>query len=112
MSHKRMMLKHIWNPRIFLKRFKLTTMHQAKTRQQSHDAYSGHLDENLKIEYLNKRDPYGLCENLKDRYDHLREVMLSKYRHEGSKLRFQDFNKVGEYNYEIFKIVSHLRFVG
>ncbi|CAM8895733.1 unnamed protein product [Rhodiola kirilowii] len=71
-----------------------------------------HLDENLKNEYLTVKDPIDLLKNLKDRFDHLRDVMLPLYRDKWAALRFQDFAKVSEYNSEMIKIVSHLKFCG
>ena len=35
-----------------------------------------HLDEGLKMEYLTVKDPLVLWNNLKDRYDHLKLVVL------------------------------------
>ncbi|CAM8997602.1 unnamed protein product [Rhodiola kirilowii] len=71
-----------------------------------------HLDENLKNEYLTVKDPSDLWKNLKDRLDHQRDVMLPLYRDKCAALRFQDFVKVSEYNSEMIKIVSHLKFCG
>ncbi|CAM8914870.1 unnamed protein product [Rhodiola kirilowii] len=47
-----------------------------------------HLDENLKNEYLTMKDPSGLWKNLKDRFDHQRDVMLPLYRDKWAALRF------------------------
>ncbi|CAM8939888.1 unnamed protein product [Rhodiola kirilowii] len=71
-----------------------------------------HLDENLKNEYLNVKDPSDLWKNLKDRFDHQRIVMLPLYRDKWAALRFQNFAKVSDYNSEMIKIVSHLNFCG
>ncbi|CAM8934960.1 unnamed protein product [Rhodiola kirilowii] len=71
-----------------------------------------HLDENLKNEYLTVKDPSVLWKNLKDRFDHQRDVMLPLYRDKWAALRFQDFVKVNDYNSEMIKIVSHLNFCG
>ncbi|CAM8956362.1 unnamed protein product [Rhodiola kirilowii] len=71
-----------------------------------------HLDENLKNEYLTVKDPSDLWKNLKDRFDHQRDVMLPLYRDKWAALRFQDFVKVSHYNSEMIKIVSHLKFFG
>ncbi|KAK6150950.1 hypothetical protein DH2020_015882 [Rehmannia glutinosa] len=50
-----------------------------------------HLDENLKIEYLTVKDPSILWKNMKERYDHLKLVILPKARYDWIKLRFQNF---------------------
>ncbi|CAM8885416.1 unnamed protein product [Rhodiola kirilowii] len=71
-----------------------------------------HLVSNLKNEYLTVKDPSELSKNLKDIFDHQRDVMLSLYRDKWTALRFQDFVKVSEYNFEMIKIVSHLKFCG
>ncbi|KAL9676418.1 hypothetical protein QQ045_004632 [Rhodiola kirilowii] len=71
-----------------------------------------HLDENLKNEYLTVKDSSELRKNLKDRFDHQRDVMLPLYRDKWAALQFQDFVKVSEYNSEMIKIVSHLNFCG
>ncbi|KAL9661207.1 hypothetical protein QQ045_026029 [Rhodiola kirilowii] len=63
-----------------------------------------HLDENLKNEYLTVKDPSELWKNLKDRFDHQRDVMLPLYRDKWAALRFQDFVKVSDYNSEMIKI--------
>ena len=41
-----------------------------------------HLDENLKLEYLTIKDPLVLWTNLKDRFDHLKMVVLPRACHE------------------------------
>ncbi|KAK6162201.1 hypothetical protein DH2020_002042 [Rehmannia glutinosa] len=71
-----------------------------------------HLDENLKIEYLTVKDPSILWKNLKERYDHLKLVILPKARYDWIKLRFQDFKSISEYNSMIFKISSKLKLYG
>ncbi|CAM8929947.1 unnamed protein product [Rhodiola kirilowii] len=70
------------------------------------------LDENLKNEYLTVKDPSNLWKNLKDRFDHQRDVMLPLYREKWAALRFQDIANVSDYNSEMIKIVSHLNFCG
>jgi len=47
--------------------------------------------------------------NLKERFDHQKEVVLPATRDEWA-LRFQDFKKVSDYNSAMFKIVSQLKF--
>ncbi|CAM8922298.1 unnamed protein product [Rhodiola kirilowii] len=71
-----------------------------------------HLNENLKNEYLTMKDPSDLWKNLKDRFDHQRDVMLPLYRDKWAALQFQYFVKVSQYNSEMIKIVSHSKFCG
>ncbi|KAK6115399.1 hypothetical protein DH2020_007668 [Rehmannia glutinosa] len=71
-----------------------------------------HLDENLKIEYLTVKDPSILWKNMKERYDHLKLVILPKARYDWIKLRFQDFKSVSDYNSMLFKISSKLKLCG
>ena len=56
-----------------------------------------HLDESLKMEYLTVKDPLVLWNNLKDRYDHLKLVVLPQARYDWIHLRLQDFKSISEY---------------
>ncbi|KAL5859992.1 hypothetical protein ACOSQ4_001288 [Xanthoceras sorbifolium] len=71
-----------------------------------------HLHENLKVQYLTVKDPLILWKNLKDRYDHQRDVFLPKARYDWIHLRLQDFKTVTEYNSALFKITSQLKLCG
>ncbi|XP_004237325.1 uncharacterized protein [Solanum lycopersicum] len=71
-----------------------------------------HLDESLKMEYLTVKDPLVLWNNLKDRYDHLKLVVLPHARYDWINLRLQDFNSISEYNSSMFKIISQLKLCG
>ncbi|KAM3358379.1 hypothetical protein P3S68_021310 [Capsicum galapagoense] len=71
-----------------------------------------HLDEVLKIEYLTIKDPLVLRNSLKERFDHLKMVILSKARYEWMHLRFQDYKSVHEYNSVMFRISSQLKLCG
>ncbi|KAM3362109.1 hypothetical protein P3S68_016963 [Capsicum galapagoense] len=71
-----------------------------------------HLNEVLKIEYLTTKDPLVLWNSLKERFDHLKMVILSKSRYEWMHLRFQDYKSVHEYNSAMFKISSQLKLCG
>ncbi|KAK4268714.1 hypothetical protein QN277_025328 [Acacia crassicarpa] len=71
-----------------------------------------HLHENLKIEYLTVKDPLVLWNNLKERYDHQKMVILPKARHDWIQLRLQDFKSVSEYNSAMFRIASQLKLCG
>ena len=71
-----------------------------------------HLHADLKSEYLTVKDPLVLWNNLKERYDHLKLVILPKARYEWMHLRLQDFKSVYEYNSAMFRITSQLKLCG
>ncbi|XP_059290439.1 uncharacterized protein LOC132043979 [Lycium ferocissimum] len=71
-----------------------------------------HLDENLKMEYLTVKDPLTLWNNLKDRYDHLKMVILPQAHFDWLHLRLQDFKFIKAYNFAMFKIISQLKLCG
>ncbi|XP_076934188.1 uncharacterized protein LOC143600358 [Bidens hawaiensis] len=71
-----------------------------------------HIDEMLQFEYSNYEDPYVLREDLKGRFDNQMEVLLPTAKDEWNNLRFQDFKKVNEYTYALFRICSTLRICG
>ena len=71
-----------------------------------------HLHEGLKAEYLTVKDPLELWNNLKERYEHQKTVILPKARYEWIHLRLQDFKTVSEYNSAVFKISSQLKLCG
>ena len=71
-----------------------------------------HLDEGLKSEYLTVEDPADLWDSLKERFDHLKMVILPKARFDWLNLRLQDFKTVSEYNSAMFRITSQLKLCG
>ncbi|XP_027180851.1 uncharacterized protein LOC113779468 [Coffea eugenioides] len=71
-----------------------------------------HLDERLKVEYLTVKDPLVLWRDLKERFDHLKLVVLPKARYDWLHLRLQDFKSVNEYNSAMFRITSQLSLCG
>ena len=71
-----------------------------------------HLDEGLKMEYLTVKDPLVLWNHLKDRYDHLKLIVLPQARYDWIHLRLQDFKSISEYNSSMFKIISQLKLCG
>ncbi|XP_047331899.1 uncharacterized protein LOC124935510 [Impatiens glandulifera] len=71
-----------------------------------------HLHEGLKIEYLTVKDPLVLWNNLKERYDHLKTIILPKAQFEWLHLCLQDFKSVSEYNSALFRITSKLKLCG
>ncbi|GAV72989.1 LOW QUALITY PROTEIN: hypothetical protein CFOL_v3_16477, partial [Cephalotus follicularis] len=70
-----------------------------------------HIDDDLKYEYLTVENPLEL-QNLNNRFEHLKAVVLPKALNDWSQLRFQDFKTVSEYNSTFFKIVSQLKMCG
>ncbi|KAM3356049.1 hypothetical protein P3S68_022763 [Capsicum galapagoense] len=71
-----------------------------------------HLGEVLKIEYLTTKDPLVLWNIIKERFDHLKMVILPKARYEWIHLRFQDYKSIHEYNSAMFRISSQLKLCG
>ncbi|KAK9053758.1 hypothetical protein SSX86_016835 [Deinandra increscens subsp. villosa] len=71
-----------------------------------------HIDNMLQIEYSNCDDPHTLWNDLKNRFDHQKEVLLPAARNEWNNLRLQDFKRVNEYTSALFRITSTLQFCG
>ncbi|XP_048615919.1 uncharacterized protein LOC125588555 [Brassica napus] len=71
-----------------------------------------HLDESIIYDYANMRDPKELLKFLKDRFDHQKDITLPLARDEWQSLRFQDFDKVMNYNSAVLGIVAKLRYCG
>ncbi|KAK9677623.1 hypothetical protein RND81_11G156400 [Saponaria officinalis] len=71
-----------------------------------------HLCEGLKYEYLTIKDPLTLWKYLKERYDHLKTVILPKPRFDWLHLRLQDFKSVNDYNSTMFRITAQLELCG
>ncbi|XP_038698014.1 uncharacterized protein LOC119995573 [Tripterygium wilfordii] len=71
-----------------------------------------HLHEDLKSEYLMVKDPLRLWNNLKERFEHYRTIILPKARYDWMHLRLQDYKTVSEYNSVRHKIVSQLELCG
>ncbi|XP_019258647.1 PREDICTED: uncharacterized protein LOC109236871 [Nicotiana attenuata] len=71
-----------------------------------------HLHEGLKVEYLIVKDPLELWTGLKERYDHLKAIVLPKDRYEWVHLWLKDFKTVSKYNSVVFRITSQLKLCG
>ena len=71
-----------------------------------------HFHEELKTEYLTIKDPLILWNNLRERYEHQKSVILPKARYEWINLKLQDIKSVAEYNSALFKISSKLKLCG
>ena len=68
-----------------------------------------HLHEDLKYKYLTVKYHFILWNNLKDKFDHQKTVILQKTRYEWMHLRLQDFKRGIEYNSDLFKISFRLK---
>ena len=71
-----------------------------------------HIQEEIKNEYLTIEDPLQLWNNLKERYDHQKAMVLPNAQYDWLHLRFQDFKSVSDYNSAMFKIASRLKLCG
>lgn len=71
-----------------------------------------HIHIDVKSEYLEEESPLHLFEALKTRYVQQKAVVLLEAFHDWTHLRIQDFKSIGEYNHEVHKISSKLRFCG
>ncbi|XP_057497342.1 uncharacterized protein LOC130782060 [Actinidia eriantha] len=60
-----------------------------------------HLHGGLKAEYLTIKDPYIIWQNLTERYDHQKAIILPKTRYDWIYLRLQDFKTVAEQHNEL-----------
>ena len=71
-----------------------------------------HIHPDLKMEYLEVKDPLILWTKLRERFGVQKHVMLPRAQQEWATLRFLDFKTVEAYNTAIHRIVAQLRFCG
>nr|XP_008341470.2 uncharacterized protein LOC103404345 [Malus domestica] len=71
-----------------------------------------HLDEGLKNEYLIVEDPLALWNELRNKYNHQKMMILPRACYEWTHLRIQDFKTVVEYNSAMFKISFQMKLCG
>ena len=71
-----------------------------------------HLHENLQFQYLTDENPLDLWKALKERFDHLKMVVLPKARSDWHHLRLQDYKTVTEYDSAMHRIASQLKLCG
>eukprot|EP00267_Zea_mays_P038105 XP_008676289.1 uncharacterized protein LOC103652494 [Zea mays] len=71
-----------------------------------------HIHPDLKMEYLEVKDPLVLWTKLRERFGVQNHVMLPRAQQEWATLRFLDFKTVEAYNTAIHRIVAQLRFYG
>ncbi|KAM1359569.1 hypothetical protein ACFX2F_046526 [Malus domestica] len=69
-----------------------------------------HIYDALQTEYLTEEDPHTLWLTLANRFDHQKDIYLPEVRHDWQHLHFQDFKFVSEYNSEVCRIRSLLKF--
>ncbi|XP_068329742.1 uncharacterized protein [Pyrus communis] len=69
-----------------------------------------HIHDALQTEYLAEEDPRALWVALADCFDHQNDIFLPDARHDWQHLRFYDFKSVNEYNSEVCRIRSFLKF--
>ena len=68
-----------------------------------------HIHEILKTEYLFLGDPLKLWDDLKERFGHLKNVILPHAKREWGNLRFQDLKSISDYSNAMYKITTRLR---
>ncbi|XP_068305117.1 uncharacterized protein [Pyrus communis] len=68
-----------------------------------------HIHDALQTKYLAEEDPRTLWLALADRFNHQKDIYLPKVRHDWQHFRFQDFQFVNEYNFEVCRICSLLK---
>ncbi|KAJ1280009.1 hypothetical protein BS78_04G199500 [Paspalum vaginatum] len=71
-----------------------------------------HIHDNLKMEYLEVKEPLDLWTKLKERFAPQKDKLLPKAQNAWANLRFLDFKSVVAYNTAIHCIVAQLRFCG
>ncbi|XP_068312502.1 uncharacterized protein [Pyrus communis] len=69
-----------------------------------------HIHDALLTKYLAKEDPRTLWLALTDRFDHQKDMYLPEARHDWQHRCFQDFKSVNEYNSEVCRMCSLLKF--
>jgi hypothetical protein len=71
-----------------------------------------HIHPDLKMEYLEVKDPLVLWMKLRERFGVQKHVMLPRAQQEWATLHFLDFKTMESYNTAIHRIVAQLRFCG
>ncbi|XP_068304161.1 uncharacterized protein [Pyrus communis] len=69
-----------------------------------------HIHDALQTEYLAEVDPRTLWLALANRFNDQKDIYLPETRHDWQHLRFQDFKFMNEYNSEVCRIRSLLKF--
>jgi len=71
-----------------------------------------HIHPDLKFEYRMEENPRALWNNLKQRYEQQKAIVLPEASHEWNYLHLQDFKTMDEYNHAIHRVSQKLRFCG
>ncbi|XP_031276987.1 uncharacterized protein LOC116135424 [Pistacia vera] len=71
-----------------------------------------YIQEGLRAEYKDIKDPLQLWTNLKERFEHNKLVILPMAQYDWTHLCIQDYKSVSAYNSALFGIVSKLRTCG
>ena len=69
-----------------------------------------YIHKDLKAEYLMTKNPRELWDSLKERYEQQKELIWPEANHEWNHLRLQYFKSMANYNHEVHKICSKLKF--
>ena len=67
-----------------------------------------HIHPDLKSEYRMVENPRALWNNLKQRYEQQKAVVLPEASYEWNYLRLQDFKTVDEYNHAVHRVSQKL----
>ena len=83
---------------------------QAMTEKNKYEAYiiRNHIHPDLKSEYRMVENPRALWNNLKQRYEQQKAVVLPEASHEWNYLRLQDFKSADEYNHVVHRVSQKL----
>ena len=65
-----------------------------------------HLHDSLKVQYLMVRDLLKLWNKLREKYDHMKTMVLPQAQYACQHLRLQDYKYMAKYNLAFFDIVT------
>ena len=88
-----------------------STSTQALTEKNKYEALyiiRNHIHPDLKSEYRMEENPRALWNNLKQRYEQQKAVVLPEASHEWNYLHLQDFKTVDEYNHAVHRVSQKL----
>ena len=71
-----------------------------------------HIHPDLKSEYRMEENPCALWNNLKQRYEQSKAIVLLEASREWNHLCIQDFKTIDEYNHAVHRVSQKLRFCG
>ena len=79
-----------------------------KNKYEASYIIRNHMHADLKSEYRMEENPRALWNNLKQRYEQQKSVVLPEASHEWNYLRLQDFKTVDEYNHAVHRVSQKL----